>query len=202
MGHREELLKGAKKALLEKGWARTKARDVVALSGTNLGSIGYHYGSTEALMTAAMLSAIEEWGEALGEVLGRPDPDEDPGDDPMLRFWRRVIRSIQTDRQLWLASIEAMLQAEHNPALRGQMAEGMQAGRSGMAAMLTGIPEDQIGQETIRSLGSVQMALMSGVLTQWLTDPATAPSPEEVVAGIRALGGGPGLGQQVTGVEE
>jgi hypothetical protein len=71
----------------------------------------------------------------------------------------------------------------------------------GMAAMLTGIPEDRLGAETVRSLGSVQMALMSGVLTQWLTDPATAPSPEQIVAGIRALGG-PGLGQHVAGVEE
>ncbi|WP_433791133.1 TetR/AcrR family transcriptional regulator [Actinoplanes sp. CA-252034] len=201
MGHREELLRGAKKALMEKGYARTTARDVVALSGTNLGSIGYHYGSTEALMTAAMLSAIEEWGDALGRALGTPDPDEDDTADPMLRFWRRVIRSIQADRQLWLASIEAMLQAEHNPALREQMAGGMQAGRSGMAALLTGIPEDRIDAETVRSLGSVQMALMSGVLTQWLTDPASAPSAEEVVAGIRALGG-PGFGQQVAGVGE
>jgi AcrR family transcriptional regulator len=201
MGHREELLRGAKKALLEKGWARTTARDVVALSGTNLGSIGYHYGSTEALMTAAMLSAIEEWGDALGQALGAPDPDEDATDDPMLRFWRRVIRSIQTDRQLWLASMEAMLQAEHNPALREQMAGGMAAGRSGMAAMLTGLPEDQVDASTVRTVGSVQMALMSGVLTQWLTDPASAPSAEEVVAGIRALGG-PGLRQQIAGVGE
>jgi AcrR family transcriptional regulator len=201
MGHREELLRGAKKALLEKGWARTTARDVVALSGTNLGSIGYHYGSTEALMTAAMLSAVEEWGDALGRTLADPD-DSDAGDDPMLRFWRRVIRSIRSDRQLWLASIEAMLQAEHNPALREQMAGGMTAGRSGMAAMLTGLPEDQVDPETVASLGSVQMALMSGVLMQWLTDPASAPSAERIVAGIRALGGRPGLGQQVTGVEE
>ncbi|MEU4622322.1 TetR/AcrR family transcriptional regulator [Actinoplanes sp. NPDC023801] len=201
MGHREELLRGAKKALLEKGWARTTARDVVALSGTNLGSIGYHYGSTEALMTAAMLSAVEEWGDALGRALAEPG-DDDTGDDPMLRFWRRVIRSIQTDRQLWLASIEAMLQAEHNPALREQMAGGMAAGRSGMAAMLTGLAEDQVDPETVASLGSVQMALMSGVLMQWLTDPASAPSAEQIVAGIRALGGGPGLRQQIAGVEQ
>jgi AcrR family transcriptional regulator len=203
MGHREELLRGAKKALLEKGYARTTARDIVALSGTNLGSIGYHYGSTDALMTAAMLSAIEEWGDALGRALAEPGGDTG---DPMLRFWRRVIRSIQADRPLWLAGIEAMLQAEHNPALREQLAGGMRAGRSGMAAMLTGIPEDQIDAETVRSLGSVQMALMSGVLTQWLTDPSSAPSAEQIVAGIRALGGssggGPGLGQQLPGVEK
>ncbi|MFI1992795.1 TetR/AcrR family transcriptional regulator [Actinoplanes sp. NPDC020271] len=186
MGHREELLKGAKKALLEKGYARTTARDIVALSGTNLASIGYHYGSTDALMTAAMLSAMEEWGDALGRALSEPG---DGDADPMLDFWRRVIRSIQTDRPLWLASVEVALQAEYNPALREQLAAGVRAGRSGMAAMLSGVPEDQVDDATARSLGSVQMALMSGVLTQWLTDPAHAPSAEDIVAGIRALSG-------------
>jgi AcrR family transcriptional regulator len=184
MGHREELLKGAKRALYEKGYARTTARDIVALSGTNLGSIGYHYGSTEALMTAAMLSAMEEWGDQVAAALGGP-PDE--GVDPMVAFWRRVIASINSHRALWLASVEVMIQADHNPDLRAMLTGGLQAGRSGMAALLTGRPEDQLDGETIRGLGSVQMALMSGVVTQWLTDPASAPTAEEIVAGLRAL---------------
>ena len=41
MGHREDLLEGAKRCLYEKGYARTTARDIVAASGTNLASIGY-----------------------------------------------------------------------------------------------------------------------------------------------------------------
>jgi AcrR family transcriptional regulator len=184
VGHKEDLLAGAKRALYEKGYARTTARDIVALSGTNLGSIGYHYGSTEALMTAAMLSAIEEWGDVLAAALATPD---EPGADPMVAFWRRVIDSITEHRALWLATVEVMIQAEHNPRLREQMAGGIQQGRSGMAALLTGRPEDQIDEATVRTLGSVQMAMMSGVLTQWLADPANAPSPEEIVAGIRAL---------------
>lgn len=52
MGHREDLLEGAKRCLLEKGYARTTARDIGAASGTNLASIGYHYGSKEALSTS------------------------------------------------------------------------------------------------------------------------------------------------------
>jgi hypothetical protein len=31
------------------------------------------------------------------------------------------------------------------------------------------------------------MALMSGVIIQWLVNPKTAPSPEQIVAGLRAL---------------
>ena len=37
MGHREDLLEGAKRCLLEKGFVRTTARDIVKESGTNLG---------------------------------------------------------------------------------------------------------------------------------------------------------------------
>ncbi|MFC7533606.1 TetR/AcrR family transcriptional regulator [Actinoplanes sp. GCM10030250] len=195
MGHREDLLVGAKRALYEKGFANVTARDIVSASGTNLASIGYHYGSTRSLMTAAMLSAIEEWGETVGQALG-PEPGNESAEseDPMLRFWQRVIGSIQAHRQLWMASVEVLIQSEHTPELRAQLTAGLQEGRRGMAAMATGIPEDELDETTIRTVGSAQMALMSGVLTQWLTDPATAPSAEEVVAGVRALSRGGGSG--------
>jgi AcrR family transcriptional regulator len=185
MGHREDLLRGAKRSLYERGYARTTARDIVAASGTNLGSIGYHYGSTQALMNAAMLSAMEEWGDAIAAALAADTTDE--SDDPLVRFWRRVIGTIDSHRELWLASFEAGVQSEHNPELRAQIAAGLEQGRSGMAAMITGTPEDQLDDATVRSTGSVQMALMSGVMVQWLMNPATAPSAEQIAAGIRAI---------------
>ncbi|GIF17541.1 TetR family transcriptional regulator [Paractinoplanes tereljensis] len=184
MGHKEDLLAGAKKSLYEKGYARTTARDIVALSGTNLGSIGYHYGSTEALMTTAMLSAMEDWGDAVFTALTGPGIE---GEEPMVGFWRRIVGSITQHRPLWLASVEVMIQAEHNPQLSAQLADGIEQGRRGMAALITGTPEDELDDQTVRTVGSMQMALMSGVLTQWLANPATAPTPEEIVAGIRAL---------------
>jgi AcrR family transcriptional regulator len=194
MGHREDLLEGAKRALYEKGYARTTARDIVAASGTNLGSIGYHYGSTQALMTAAMMSAMEEWGDAVTGALAAGATDEPA--DPLVRFWRRVIGTIDSHRQLWLASVEAMIQGEHQPELRALIADGLEQGRSGMAAMITGIPEDQLDEDTIRGVGSAQMALMSGVMIQWLVNPATAPSAEQIAAGVRGICSahpGPGL---------
>lgn len=184
MGHREDLLEGAKRCLYEKGYARTTARDIVAASGTNLGSIGYHYGSTQALMNAAMLGAMQDWGDAVAAALAAGG---DTGEDRLTGFWRRVIGTIDTHRQLWLASIEAMLQGEHAPDLRAQMAAGLEDGRSGMAALVTGRPEDTLDDETVHSIGSVQMALMSGVMVQWLVDPGHAPRPEQIAAGLRAL---------------
>jgi AcrR family transcriptional regulator len=186
VGHRQDLLDGATKCLLEKGYARTTARDIVAASGTNLGSIGYHYGSTQALMNAAMIAAMEQWGEAVGAALAA-DRDDDGETDPLLRFWRRLIGTLTTNRQLWMASIDAFVAAEHEPGLRPQLAGAIEAGRSGMTALLTGVEEATVDPALVRSIGSVQMALMSGVIIQWLADPPHAPSPEQVVAGLRAL---------------
>src|SRR6185437_10410782 len=50
MGNREDLLEGAKRCLLEKGYRATTARDIAAASGVSLAAIGYHFGSKEALM--------------------------------------------------------------------------------------------------------------------------------------------------------
>src|SRR5215218_6694561 len=105
MSHKEDLIAGAKRCLYEKGYARTTARDIVAASGTNLASIGYHYGSTEALLNAAMIQAIEEWGGEIERALGG---DVDLQATPMERFeatWARVIGSFAAHRQLWVATI-------------------------------------------------------------------------------------------------
>ena len=57
-GNREALLDAAKRCLFEKGYANTTARDIATSAGTSLAAIGYHYGSTEALLNAAMIEAM------------------------------------------------------------------------------------------------------------------------------------------------
>ncbi|MGH3910201.1 MAG: TetR/AcrR family transcriptional regulator, partial [Pseudonocardiaceae bacterium] len=69
MGNREALLAGAKQCLYEKGYGRTTARDIAAASGVSLAAIGYHFGSKEALLNAALMQATMEWGEELERAL-------------------------------------------------------------------------------------------------------------------------------------
>ena len=76
VGHREQLLDGAKRCLYEKGYAGTTARDIVAASRTNLASIGYHFGSKDALLAAAMIEAFGDWGEQLQRVLSTETAEE------------------------------------------------------------------------------------------------------------------------------
>ena len=102
-------------------------------------------------------------------------------------FWNETVRSYATHLPMWRASIDALLQAEHNPALREQLSDGQRQGREGIAAGLLGIEEPAVTEEQARTIGAVQSALISGVLMQHLLDPDTAPTGAEVVAGLRAL---------------
>src|SRR3954449_5592590 len=63
--HRDALLEAAKRLLREQGYARITARDLVAASGTNLASIGYHFGSKEALLNAAIGESFAEWTQRI-----------------------------------------------------------------------------------------------------------------------------------------
>ncbi|MFF3468554.1 TetR/AcrR family transcriptional regulator [Streptomyces sp. NPDC001984] len=188
MGNREDLLAGARRCLEEKGWARTTVRDITAASGgVSMAAIGYHFGSREALLNAALIDAIDEWGTRLGRALADFGTE---GATPAERYeamWDRIIKSLPMHRALWLASIEALTQAEHSEDLRRYLAGGQAQGRRGLAAVLDGVEEDAVGDDTARTLGAVQMALLSGLMTQWLTDPDQAPTGADIVAGLRAL---------------
>src|SRR4051794_12776033 len=99
MGHREDLLEGAKRCLLEKGFVRTTARDIVKESGTNLASIGYHYGSKDKLLAEAYVSLVEglsdDFPPAMGTT-GDTDADTDAGSvDRFQEVWSNIIATMR-----------------------------------------------------------------------------------------------------------
>jgi AcrR family transcriptional regulator len=189
MGNREALLSGAKKSLLDKGYDRTTVRDITAAAGgVSMAAIGYHFGSREALLTAALVEALEEWGAAaLGSTMTGRGTSRPPNRGRYRRWWSTLIESFRGQRPLWLASVEAFLQAERSPDVGGQLARGNQEARRALSAWLLGIREDEVGDDAARSIGSVQVALISGLMIQWINDPDRAPSAEDVVRGLREI---------------
>jgi AcrR family transcriptional regulator len=186
MGHREDLLKGAKRCLFEKGYARTTARDIVAASGANLASIGYHYRSTEALLQAAMIEAIQEWSAELGQALAT---EIDPDATPLERFeaiWVRIIESFSTHRQLWVATFEAWMEAERSPQLRAFLVDALQQGRLGLAALFQG-SGTAVDEEMARTVGAFYQALLSGIWVQWMIDPQKAPSARSLAEALQKI---------------
>lgn len=189
MGNREDLLTGAMQCLKEKGWARTTVRDIAAAAGVNHAAIGYHFGSREALLTAAFSQAMDEWGAETGRAIAASIGAGATAQQRYEVMWREMIASFVTIRPVWLATVEALVEAEHNPRVRELLAAAQREGRRGLAASLLGVPEETIDETTERRIGAVQNALFSGVCVQWLLDPEHAPSAEDVMEGLRALTG-------------
>ncbi|MFF2010712.1 TetR/AcrR family transcriptional regulator [Streptomyces sp. NPDC058195] len=188
MGHREDLLEGAKRCLLEKGYARTTARDIVAASGTNLASIGYHYGSKEALLNLAFLRVTEEWGDLLTEPVEGSAADGGPR-APLDQFrdsWQRVIASYPETRSVWQLQMEVVSRLEKDPELRKALLGPQNAGRAGLAENMLGIDPEK-DPERSRVAGLFSQALLIGVMVQWMMDEESAPSAQDLADGLKVV---------------
>ena len=189
MGHREDLLAGAVRCLREKGYARTTARDIVAASGTNLASIGYHYGSTQALLNAAVFKAMEDFGAEIGQVMQADAGLGGPTLERFERFWAHVINSFRASPGAWLATFDVFGVAQHDPQVQTAVAQGIEDGRALWARALYGLNADSDDQGVARAVGSLHQALLSGVLVQWLIDPDRAPSAADLAAALLTIAG-------------
>ncbi|UMP06590.1 TetR/AcrR family transcriptional regulator [Amycolatopsis sp. EV170708-02-1] len=172
MGQREDLLDGAKRCLIERGYAHTTARDITAASGANLGSIGYHFGSKEALMNEAMIELSTEVVEHLRVPEGAS----------LTATWQGLVGSFAEQRDLWTAVLESATQAIRFPELRGRLADAQDEARKVLGGRLSATDTD--------AAGAVQFALIAGVMMQHLVAPDRAPSAETIVRGLKALAGG------------
>lgn len=190
MGHKEDLLEGAKRCLLEKGYGRTTARDIVAASGTNLASIGYHYGSKDALLQQAFLALTEEWGERVGPAGTGEEKRELPA-DPYARFhavWEQVIAAAGASRPVWKLQTEIVTRLDDDEKLRDAIKEPQREGRLGMAEGFLGI-DPEADPEKARVAGLLCQALATGVMIQWMVDPDTAPTADDLTEGLKVLMG-------------
>ncbi|MFJ2376539.1 TetR/AcrR family transcriptional regulator [Streptomyces sp. NPDC087769] len=189
MGHREDLLEGAKRCLLEKGYARTTARDIVAASGTNLASIGYHYGSKEALLNLAFVKVTEEWGDLLtddGQERAEGDDASGPPLDQFRDTWERVIDSFEETRSVWQLQMEVVSRIDKDPELRKALLDPQREGRDGLAEGMLGIDPEK-DPEKARVAGLFCQALLAGVMVQWLMDSESAPSAQDLTDGLKVV---------------
>lgn len=186
MSNRDDLMAAAKRRLREKGFTRTTARDLAADAGVSLAAIGYHFGSKEALLSQAMIEATAEWVHELEAALAS---EIDPAAPLATRFetiWTRILEVATANRQLWAANFEVSPYIDAMPEVREVMAAAQEQARQGLADLFQGAvrPTDPAAD---RAVGAFHYALMTGVMAQWLIDPARAPSAKDLTQALRII---------------
>jgi AcrR family transcriptional regulator len=183
MGHKEDLLAGAKKCLVELGYAKTTARDIVKASHTNLASIGYHFGSKDALLAQAMMELVAEWGEkfagAANESGARTSEAKFRG------TWRQILKLFETDRATMMASFEIAVQATRTDALKRVFVQTWPDARNSLVDDFLVV--DKLDPKTRTAIGSLLLALISGMTVQYLIDPEGAPTADDLTLAMKTM---------------
>jgi AcrR family transcriptional regulator len=184
--HRDRLLQGAIECLRTKGYAHTTTRDIAAASNANLASIGYHFGSKEALLNEAIIRGCEEWAQRLGEAAFAGADTSPLG--RMAASWMAMIASFEELRPVMVGFIEAVGQSAWSEELREEIAAHYRTVRETVAEMVRaglGDQADESGADP-KVVASFLIAVCDGLVMQWLLDPEEAPSGEQLVESLGA----------------
>lgn len=166
--------------LQERGFARTTARDIVAAAGTNLGAIGYHYGSTERLLNMALLSGFERWFAELTQAAEQAANEA----QPLVAIARVLPETFDRNRPLVRAWVEALAQAEHSEEIRKGLIDAYARGRNLVKGLM---PVESAKDPNSRAVPSLLIAIFDGLLIQWLLEPEEAPSSRDLTKLARDL---------------
>jgi AcrR family transcriptional regulator len=185
--NRAALLKGARQCLEQIGYARTTARDVASAAGVSLGAIGYHFGSKEELLNEAIAEGFRDWIASFVPLV--VDTDSQGIDAVVRQAIPQFFRLMEDSRPLLIAFIEAMVQAEHVPVLREQLADQYRQSRAAATEMIIDTIGPQLAQAGLDpvTLSSLLLALVDGLIMQYLVDPTTAPGAGQLLAFYDAL---------------
>ena len=182
--HREQLLEGAIECLRTKGYARTTARDIATAANANLASIGYHFGSKDALLNEAITRTAEEWTERLGQAAFAA-PDASPLEQ-MAASWVAMRASFDELRPVLVGFVEAVGQSAWSDEVRQAMAAHYAEVRRAITEMVRrslGEAAEQAGADP-QVVASFLIAVCDGLVIAWLLDPEATPTGEELAQSL------------------
>ena len=197
MGNRDDLIAAAKICLKEKGYSRTTARDIASKANVSLAAIGYHFGSKEALLSEALISAMVDWTVELDGRLRTEINTETRSVERFETVWSQMMGSFEENRMLLLANFEISTEIEKTPEVRTAFADAMRRAQLGLVRLFqNGEPKDD--DRSARMIGSLYYSMFVGVIVQWLIDPDGTPSGHDLMEALRKVvdGFGPTVGRE------
>jgi len=73
------------------------------------------------------------------------------------------------------------------PEVRRMLVEPEKQGRTGLLPLFNGIPEEEQDKETIETEGRFYQTLLQGLMVQWVFDPDTATTADQLTEGLRRV---------------
>ena len=186
MGNREDLLEGARKAILERGLAKVTARDIATAAGVSLAAIGYHFGSKDRLVTEALTETL---GSGIGDRM--EDANRAGGYQPLSRglseTWTQLLAILRDNREDMMLSMENLVRVARSEDSRTYMAEASEHAYADLSRALRET-HPALSDEQSRALGKLLFTLFQGVALLWLAAPdVDLLDGAELTAAVEAL---------------
>ena len=180
----ERLRQAAVYCIQHRGYAATTARDVTTRAQANLASIGYYFGSMESLLDEALVIATESWIDPLvalaTEADGESDGESEIGSDRLRRGLKTFLESLPEHRQTAVGLFEALARVDRSEPLRERLAAQYDRLRAALAG-------NAAGDARADAAASAVVALLDGVVIQWLIDGQALPEPDLMVEGLAGM---------------
>jgi AcrR family transcriptional regulator len=176
---KDRLLDAAVACLQRQGYAATTARDVASEAGANLRSIGYHYGSTQGLLLAAISVNWRRWLQPL--IVAASTDGGAPRErlrDGMALF----VSALSENAPMVNAWLEAVTIASRDVDLRTTLAENQRQFRSALALTLA-----EAGQPDADSRAAAIITVCDGLVVRFLLHGETRMPVEVADAAAAAL---------------
>ncbi|WP_019926637.1 TetR/AcrR family transcriptional regulator [Nocardia sp. BMG111209] len=191
MGNREDLLAGARKAILERGLAKVTARDIASAAGVSLAAIGYHFGSKDRLVTEAVLEAMgTEIGDDFEEVIRVAATGRAPAES-LAPTMDGLLGILEQNRDQLLLGMENGMVASRSPETQVYMAEATERACSELAVSLRESFPD-LAEEDALAVAKFYFTMFQGIAVMWLIAPGTnLITGAELTRVFRVLGADP-----------
>jgi AcrR family transcriptional regulator len=180
--HRDALLNAARTLMRHSARGEITARDLVAASDTNLGSISYHFGSKDALLDEAAKLVFKEWAQTVARTISADQ------DAPPARRFARALELILDDfdamRPYFLGFIQIVAGSERSPETREQLIAHYRKQRDTVTAMITEPLSASIDPEDARHIASLLMSISDGLMLQALIDPDDVPTSHQLTIAL------------------
>jgi AcrR family transcriptional regulator len=199
-GHGEALREAARELVRTKGLSRTTARDLVSASGTNLRSIGYHFGSKDALMAEVLSRLSAEWNEA--PIAASRADRSSPPQDRMMNAVRAMLAGHVDKLDDFYVYLESVTEARHSPELSGHLVTLQRESFEAIAAAIAdGAPD--LDPTVLRWRARRLVAVHDGLALQLAVAPGTdLGEVDDVIAALAGLGVTLAAGLEIPGAAE